>query len=50
LQPYFSLKFIKIEAYTKPNDVWCLRFKLEVFIWRHVVNVPKSSTTFRRIL
>jgi hypothetical protein len=26
-----------------------LRFKLEVFIWRHVVYVPKSSTTFRRI-
>jgi hypothetical protein len=27
-----------------------LRFKLEVFIWRHVVNVPTSSTTFRGIL
>jgi hypothetical protein len=26
------------------------RFKLEVFIWRHVVYVPKSSTTFHRIL
>jgi hypothetical protein len=24
--------------------------KLEVFIWRHVVYVPKSLTTFRRIL
>jgi hypothetical protein len=24
--------------------------KLEVFIWRHVVYVPKSSTTFREIL
>ena len=24
--------------------------KLEVFIWRHVVYVPKLSTTFRRIL
>jgi hypothetical protein len=29
---------------------WSLRFKLEVFIWRHVVNVQKSSTTFRGIL
>ena len=27
-----------------------LRFKLEVFIWRHVVYIPKSWTTFRRIL
>jgi hypothetical protein len=27
-----------------------LRSKLEVFIWRHVVYVPKSSTTFRGIL
>ena len=50
LQTYFSYIFIKIEAYTKPNDVWSLRFKLEVFIWRHVVNVPKTSTTFRGIL
>jgi hypothetical protein len=24
--------------------------KLEIFIWRHVVYVPKSSTTFRGIL
>ena len=50
LQSYFSLKIIKIEAYTKPNDVWSLRFKSETFIWRHVVNLPKSSTTCRRIL
>ena len=50
LQTYFSYIFIKIEAYTKPNDVWSLRFKLEVFIWRHVVNVLKMSTKFRRIL
>jgi hypothetical protein len=34
----------------KLNNAWSLRFKLEVFIWRHAVNVPKSSTTFRRIL
>jgi hypothetical protein len=27
-----------------------LRSKLELFIWRHVVYVPKSSTTFRGIL
>jgi hypothetical protein len=27
-----------------------LRSKLEVFIWRHVVYVPKSSRTFREIL
>jgi hypothetical protein len=43
LQTYFNLKFIKIEAYTKPKNVWSLRFKLEVFIWRLVVGVPKSS-------
>jgi len=30
--------------YTKPKNIWSLRFKLEVFIW-HVVYVPKSSTT-----
>jgi hypothetical protein len=29
---------------------WSLRFTLEVFIWVHVVYVPKSSTTFRGIL
>jgi hypothetical protein len=45
LQTYFSL--IKIESYTKPKS---LRFKPEVFIWCHVVYVPKSSTPFRRIL
>jgi hypothetical protein len=44
------LYFIKNEAYTNHNDVWSLRFKLEVFIWRHVVNVPTSLTTFRGIL
>ena len=27
-----------------------LRSKLEVFIWRHVVYIPKSWTTFRGIL
>jgi hypothetical protein len=27
-----------------------LRSKLEVFIWHHVIYVPKSSTTFRGIL
>ena len=36
--------------YTKPNDVWSLRFKLEVFIWHHFVNMPTSSTTFCGIL
>jgi hypothetical protein len=43
---------IKIEAYTKPNNVWSLRFKLDFFIWRqwrHIGYVPKSSITFRRI-
>jgi hypothetical protein len=29
-------------VYTKPNNVWSLHFKLEVFIWCHVVYVPKS--------
>jgi hypothetical protein len=28
---------------------WSLHFKLEVFIWCHVVNLPKTSTTFHRI-
>jgi hypothetical protein len=50
LQSYFSLKFIKIEAYTKPNDVWSLHFKLEVFIWRHVVYRQSRSTIFPGIL
>ena len=49
LQTYFSLTFIKIEAYTK-KKVCSLRFRLEVFIWCHVVYVPKSSTAFRGIL
>ena len=39
-----------MEASTKANDAWSLRFKVEVFIWCRVVNVPKSSTTFRGIL
>jgi len=37
----------------KPNNVYSLRFKLEVFIWRqwrHVGYVPKSSITFRGIV
>ena len=35
------------EAYTKPKKTsGSLCSKLEVFIWRHVVYVPKSSTTF----
>jgi hypothetical protein len=42
--------FIKMEASTKPNDAWSLRFKVEVFIWCRVVHVPKSSTIFRGIL
>ena len=52
LQTYFSYIFIKIEADRKPtfNDVWSLRLKLEAFIWCHVVNVTKSSTTFHGIL
>jgi hypothetical protein len=29
---------------------WFVCFKLEVFIWCHVVNVPKSSIAFRGIL
>ena len=32
------------------KKVWSLRSKLEVFIWRPVVYVLKSSTTFRGIL
>ena len=32
LQTYFSLQFLKIEVYTKPKNVWSLRFKLEDFI------------------
>jgi hypothetical protein len=32
------------------QKAWSLRFTLKVFIWRHVVYVPKSSTTFRGIL
>jgi hypothetical protein len=39
-----------MEASTKPNDAWSLRFKVEVFIWCRVVHVPKSSTIFRGIL
>jgi hypothetical protein len=50
LQTYFSLIFIKIEVYKKPNNIWSLRFKLEVFISHHVVYVPKSSTIFCGIL
>jgi len=37
----------------KPNNVYSLRFKLEVFIWRHwrhVVYLPTSSITFRGIV
>ena len=37
-------------SYILSNDTGSLRYKLEVIIWRHVVNVPKSSTTFRWIL
>jgi hypothetical protein len=32
------------------QKTWSLRFTLEVFIWVHVVYVPKLSTTFRGIL
>jgi hypothetical protein len=32
----------------KPNNVWSLHFKLEVFIWRHVVYVPKSFNNISR--
>jgi len=35
LKTYFLLNLIKIEAYMEPINVYCLRFKLEVFIWRH---------------
>jgi hypothetical protein len=45
----FLVKFVYREVITL-NVAWSLRFKLEVFIWRHAVNVPKSSTTFRGIL
>jgi len=46
-----KLTFNKIVAYTKPiKNVWSLRFRLNVFIWRHVVYVPKSSTVFCGIL
>jgi ADP-heptose:LPS heptosyltransferase len=33
------------EAYTKPKTSGSLRSKLKVFIWRHVVYIPKSWTT-----
>jgi hypothetical protein len=48
-EKYCKFHFDK-EAWTKPKNVWFLRSKLEVFIWRHVVYVPKSTTTFRGIL
>ena len=38
---YFDKK-----AYTKPKNFWSLRSKPEVLIWRHIIYVPKSSTTF----
>ena len=48
---YYKFHFDK-EAYTKPKKKTSgsLCSKLEVFIWRHVVYVPRSSTTFRGIL
>jgi hypothetical protein len=46
---YYYKCHLDKEAYTKPKKVRIF-VKLEVFIWRHVVYVPKSSTTFRRIL
>ena len=41
IENLFYLNSFKIEAYTKPNNVWSFHFKWEVFIWRHVVFVPK---------
>ena len=32
----------------KPNNVWSEHFKLEVFIWRHIVYVPKSFNNISR--
>jgi hypothetical protein len=40
--------FFEIEAYTKPNNVWSLHFKREVFIWCHVVYVPESFNNISR--
>ena len=34
----------------KPNNVWSFHFKLEVFIWRHVVYASKSFNIIRGIL
>jgi len=45
---YCKFHFDK-EAWTKPKNVWSVRFKLEVFIWCHVVYVPKSLITFHGI-
>jgi hypothetical protein len=51
MQTYFSkiLIKLKIEAYTKPKKSLIFTFKLKVYIWRHVVYVPKSLKTFRGI-
>jgi hypothetical protein len=46
---YYKFHFDK-EAYTKPKTSGSLCSKLEVFIWRHAVYLPKLSTTFRGIL
>jgi len=45
-----SINLFDKEVYTKRKNVWSLRSKLELVIWRHVDYVPKSSTTFRGIL
>jgi hypothetical protein len=49
-EKYYKFHFDK-EAYTKQKKTsGSLCSKLEVFIWRHVIYVPKLSTTFRGIL
>jgi hypothetical protein len=50
-----NIKFKRKGKYCKfhldvAKNVWSLCSKLEVFISRHVVYVPMSSTTFRGIL
>ena len=50
LEIYFSKILSKLKHTRSQMMPDLYVFKLEVFIWCHVVNVPKSSTTFRGIL
>jgi hypothetical protein len=50
LENLFSLNSIKIEEYTKPNDVWPFNFKLEVSYDVTLFMCQSRSTIFRGIL